>query len=150
MRHIEGIGDGAPPAVDLAAERRNGDFVRSLIEEGAISACHDVSDGGLLVTIAEMSLDSDIGAAIEYRAPPPGKPSSTLDSWLFGEDQGRYILAAPSADPVLAAASEAGVPASRIGTTGGEALTLNGAETISLRELREAREGWLPAYMAGP
>ena len=150
LRQIEGIEDGAPPAVDLAAERRNGDFVRSLIEKGAISACHDVSDGGLLVTIAEMSLDSDIGAAIEYPAPSPGKPAPTLDSWLFGEDQGRYIIAALSAEIVLAAASEAGVPASRIGATGGETLTLNGAETISLRELRDAREGWLPAYMAGP
>ncbi|MCH8098129.1 MAG: phosphoribosylformylglycinamidine synthase subunit PurL [Proteobacteria bacterium] len=149
LLHIEGIEDGAPPTVDLAAERRNGDFVRSLIEEGEISACHDVSDGGLLVTIAEMSLDSDIGAAIEYRAPAPGKSAPSLDSWLFGEDQGRYILAAPSADSVLAAASEAGVPASRIGTTGGKALTLNGAETISLAELREARESWFPAYMAG-
>ena len=150
LRQIEGIEDGAPPAVDLAAERRNGDFVRSLIEKGAISACHDVSDGGLLVSVAEMSLDSGIGAAIEYPAPTPDKSAPTLDSWLFGEDQGRYIIAALSAEIVLAVASEAGVPASRIGTTGGEALTLNGAETISLRELREARESWLPAYMAGP
>ncbi len=150
LRQIEGIEDGAPPAVDLAAERRNGDFVRSLIEKGAISACHDVSDGGLLVSVAEMSLDSGIGAAIEYPAPTPDKSAPTLDSWLFGEDQGRYIIAALSAEIVLAVASEAGVPASRIGTTGGEALTLNGAETISLRELREARESWLPVYMAGP
>lgn len=150
LRQIEGIEDGAPPAVDLAAERRNGDFVRSLIEKGAISACHDVSDGGLLVSVAEMSLDSGIGAAIEYPAPTPDKSAPALDSWLFGEDQGRYIIAALSAEIVLTVASEAGVPASRIGTTGGEALTLNGAETISLRELREARESWLPAYMAGP
>ena len=150
LRQIEGIEDGAPPAVDLAAERRNGDFVRSLIEKGAISACHDVSDGGLLVSVAEMSLDSGIGAAIEYPAPTPDKSAPALDSWLFGEDQGRYIIATLSAEIVLTVASEAGVPASRIGTTGGEALTLNGAETISLRELRDAREGWLPAYMAGP
>ena len=150
LRQIEGIEDGAPPAVDLAAERRNGDFVRSLIEKGAISACHDVSDGGLLVSVAEMSLDSGIGAAIEYPAPTPDKSAPALDSWLFGEDQGRYIIATLSAEIVLTVASEAGVPASRIGTTGGEALTLNGAETISLGELREARESWLPAYMAGP
>ena len=97
-----------------------------------------------------MSLDSGIGAAIETPAPTPDKPAPTLDSWLFGEDQGRYIIAAPNADPVLAAASEAGVPALRIGTAEGEALTLNGAETISLRELHDAREGWFPAYMAGP
>jgi len=97
-----------------------------------------------------MSLDSGIGEAIEYPAPTPDKSAPTLDSWLFGEDQGRYIIAAISAEIVLAVASEAGVPASRIGMTGGEALTLNGAETISLRELREARESWLPAYMAGP
>ncbi|MFO0997665.1 MAG: phosphoribosylformylglycinamidine synthase subunit PurL, partial [Alphaproteobacteria bacterium] len=57
----EGREDGAPPPVDLAAERRNGDFVRNLIAEGGISACHDVSGGGLLVAIAEMALAGGIG-----------------------------------------------------------------------------------------
>ncbi len=150
LRDIEGKEDGAPPAVNLEAERRNGEFVRALIEESRITACHDVSDGGLLVAVAEMALASGIGALIEPCAEARDEKVVPLHAWLFGEDQGRYIVAAPDAETVLAAASGANVPACRIGTTGGQALTLVGAETILLTELREVHEGWLPAYMATP
>src|SRR5436190_3842485 len=61
LREIEGREDGAPPPVDLAAERRNGDFVRAMIAAGHVAACHDVSDGGLLVAIAEMAMAGDRG-----------------------------------------------------------------------------------------
>ena len=60
--------EGAPPPVDLAAERRNGDFVRALIAEGTATAVHDVSDGGLLVAVAEMAMASGIGAELETAA----------------------------------------------------------------------------------
>ena len=56
LREIAGREDGAPPPVDLAAERANGDFVRALILSGGVRACHDVSDGGILVALAEMAL----------------------------------------------------------------------------------------------
>ena len=56
LREIEGREAGPPPPVDLAAERRNGDFVRSMIRDGLVAACHDVSDGGLLVALAEMAI----------------------------------------------------------------------------------------------
>ena len=133
---------GAPPPVDLEAERRNGTFVRSQIVAGAVSACHDLSDGGLLVALAEMALAGGIGAEIEADITLP------LDAWLFGEDQARYLCVASHPDAFLAAARAAGVPAARIGSTGGELLNLNGRATISLGSLREAHEGWLPAYMA--
>ncbi len=64
LREICGREEGAPPPVDLAAEKRNGDFVRALIGEGAVSAVHDISDGGLLVAVAEMAMASGIGAAL--------------------------------------------------------------------------------------
>ncbi len=141
-REIAGTEAGAPPPVDLEAERRNGDFVRGLIEAGRVSACHDVSDGGLLVAVAEMALAGDVGATLE---PPPG--DLPPHAWLFGEDQGRYVVAAPphEATRILA---EAKVPARAVGRTGGATLTVSGDHPISLVELREAREGWLPAYMA--
>ncbi|MGH6996149.1 MAG: AIR synthase-related protein, partial [Stellaceae bacterium] len=60
LRELLDREDGAPPPVDLKAERRNGDFVRAQIRAGAISACHDVSDGGLLVAVAEMAMASGI------------------------------------------------------------------------------------------
>ena len=71
-------------------------------------------------------------------------------AWLFGEDQGRYLLSVAEAEAaaILAEAKEVAVPACRIGHTGGLELTLNSGDTISLDELRAAHEGWLPDYMA--
>ncbi|MSO91801.1 MAG: phosphoribosylformylglycinamidine synthase subunit PurL [Rhodospirillales bacterium] len=143
LREICGREEGAPPPVDLDAERRNGDFVRRMIREGRIQACHDVSDGGLLVAVAEMALAGSVGAEI---APPSDEPP--LHAWLFGEDQGRYVAATRDAQQVLGAAREAGVPVHVLGTTGGQTLTVGGIGSISLPELRESHEGWLPRYMA--
>ena len=145
LKAIEGRDEGPPPPVDLAAERLNGDFVRGLIASGRVVSCHDVSDGGLGVALAEMAMAGGIGAEI---APP--EDAAPLHCWLFGEDQGRYVIACADAGAVLIQAAEAGVAAAAIGKTGGARLTVAGAGPISLEELREAHEGWLPAYMAGP
>jgi phosphoribosylformylglycinamidine synthase len=139
----EGREDGAPPPVDLAAERRHGDFVRELIAKGQVSACHDVSGGGALVAIAEMALAGSIGAAIK-----PPKNGLPLHGWLFGEDQARYLLTTPSPGPILDAARAAGIPVTAIGKTGGAALTVASEEPISLADLRRIHENWLPGYMA--
>ena len=64
LREMAGQEEGPPPPVDLAAERRNGDFVRARILAGTVAACHDVSDGGLLVAVAEMALAGDVGARL--------------------------------------------------------------------------------------
>jgi len=154
LREIAGREDGPPPPVDLAAERRNGDFVRARILAGAVRACHDVSDGGLLVAVAEMALAGNTGAALA--APSIEIPEHA--AW-FGEDQGRYVLATPDAAALLAAAAAAGVPAARLGRTGtpqvasdpaGQgALVLPDGRSISLAGLREAHERTLPALMEG-
>ena len=145
LREIAGLEDGAPPPVDLAAEKCNGEFVRAEIAAGRISACHDVSDGGLLVALAEMALAGDIGAeiAVPGDAPPP-------HAWLFGEDQGRYLASTTDAGAVLEAARRASVPAAAIGVTGGERLTVGGKHAISIARLRAAHEGWMPRYMSAP
>lgn len=145
LSEIAGRRDGAPPVVDLAAEKRNGDFVRGLIAAGQVTVCHDLSDGGLAIALAEMALAGGIGAQCEQ----PAGSELALQAWLFGEDQARYLIATSNADSVLSAAEEAGVPAAVIGSTGGEALTLPGGSPISLSDLSRAHEGWLPGYMAG-
>ena len=143
-REIHGTEAGAPPPVDLGAERHNGDFVRAQIAAGRVRTCHDVADGGLAVAVAEMALAGGIGAEIST---PEGDPHA----FLFGEDQARYVLALPAAEvsPLIEDAANAGVPAAAIGRTVGNNLTLGGGRTISLAELCQANEGWLPAYMAG-
>ncbi len=144
-REIAGSEAGAPPPVDLAAERRNGDFVRGLIEAGRVGVCHDVSDGGLYVAVAEMALAGGVGATLD--APPDGVAPH---AWYFGEDQARYVIAVNVREgaAILAEAETAGVPARTIGRTGNSALTASGDNPISLAELREAHEGWLPGYMS--
>src|SRR5262249_53168442 len=126
------------------AERKNGDLVRALIGEGIASAVHDVSDGGLLVALAEMAMAGGIGAELE-RAP------LAAHAFWFGEDQGRYLVTVKPevAEKIVARALAAGAPARQIGLTGGDALTLEGERPILVAKLRERFEGWFPAYMAG-
>ncbi len=145
LREVAGREAGAPPPVDLAAEKRNGDFVRGLIAAGRIAACHDLSDGGLLVAAAEMALAGDIGA--EITGPPDGVP---LAGWLFGEDQARYLLACADGAAVLAEAEMTDVPAWIVGRTGGDALTAAESHTISVGELRRCHGDWFSSYMARP
>ena len=142
---IAGREEGAPPPVDLAVERRNGDFVRGLITAGLVDTVHDLSDGGLAVALAEMALAGGRGAALP--AVPEGLAAH---AYLFGEDQARYLLAV---DPetvadLLYSASAQGIPAGVIGVTGTDRLTLPRGESIAVADLRDAHEGWLPAYMA--
>jgi phosphoribosylformylglycinamidine synthase subunit PurL len=143
LREVLGREDGPPPPVDLAAERRNGDCVRALLATGHVSACHDLADGGLLVALAEMAMAGAIGATLACPAGPP------QHAFLFGEDQGRYLLSTAEPDMVKAAAEKAGVPALLLGRTGGDQLTLQGGSAISVAELRQRNEAWLPGYMAG-
>ncbi len=142
QRELAGGTAGAPPPVDLDVERRNGDFVRASILAGRVSACHDVSDGGLAVALAEMAITGGVGATIDADTDLPAH------AWAFGEDQARYIVATDNPDGFVATAEAAGVQVFRIGTTGGTALTLPGAKPISLAELRDAHARWFPAYMA--
>ena len=141
LREIAGSEDGAPPPVDLAAERANGDFVRGLIRDGTITACHDCSDGGLLVAIAEMALAGNVGAALEHRGEA---------AFWFGEDQARYVVTTADPDGLAQSVAGSGVSATLLGRTGGVALTVPGAGPISLSELREAHEGWFPTFMSAP
>ncbi len=149
LREIHGREEGAPPPVDLAAERRTGDFVRRQIEAGRIDTCHDIADGGLLVALAEMAIAGGLGAALETNASVRGQ--MTLAAWLFGEDQGRYLVALPAADfGSLAAAGEAEkVSVVVIGIAGGVRLTVGATHAISLSAVAARHGEWLPAFMSG-
>lgn len=144
LREVTGRRDGAPPPVDLDAERRHGTLIRQLIEQGLIVACHDLSDGGLLVGVAEMAMAGGVG--VVFAPLPTDLPAY---GFLFGEDQGRYILATGRERPVLAAAADAGITLHRLGRSGGSALILPGHKAIDTEQLRARHEGWLPGYMEG-
>ncbi len=145
LRDVCGRAEGAPPPVDLAAERRHGDFVRDLVRQGRVTAVHDLSDGGLAVGLAEMTLGHGIGVTLDVGA-LGGLPSHAA---LFGEDQGRYLVSCTEAqaDAILEAAGD--LPVDRIGTTGGASLILPGEAAIEVSEIRHVRDSWMPRYMAG-
>ena len=146
LRDICGQEEGAPPPVDLVEEKENGDLVRAMIKEGLLTAVHDVSDGGLLVALAEMAMAGNIGARIDLA--PTDTPAH---AYWFGEDQARYVVTASSADieKVVARAKAASIPLSPLGVTGGDALALAGERAVPVAKLSERHEGWLPGYMAG-
>ncbi len=145
QREILGEDAGAPPHVDLALERKNGDFVRSLIESGRVDTCHDLSDGGLVAAVADMAISSGIGATVNVESDLP------THAVLFSETQARYLIAVDTdtANAIVAEASDASVSAAIIGTTGGDSLSLQeGAVDIALGDIASAHAGWMPNYMA--
>ena len=145
LREMLGREEGPPPPVDLKIERRNGEFVRGLISSGRVHTVHDVSDGGLAVTIAEMAMSSGIGANVV--AP---KGMSSVAFW-FGEDQARYVLTigASDAERILADAKLANVPAFVLGVTGGDAIKIEGEDPFPVGRMRQGHEEWLPKLMSG-
>lgn len=143
LRELFGMEKGAPPPVDLEAERKTGELIRKLIDEGLVTACHDVSDGGLLVAAAEMALGA--GRGLNLHTPVKTRKAA----FWFGEDQGRYLVAtAPAAaDTLLLKAAMAGVQASRIGRFGGPDILLDDNDALSLLDLSDIFEAALPDYM---
>jgi phosphoribosylformylglycinamidine synthase II len=141
LREILGREEGPPPPVDLATEKKNGDFVRALILSGDITACHDCSDGGLLVALAEMTYRHGVGALLDAEGDT---------GFWFGEDQARYVVtvSAGRGEAILAQAKAAGIIASHIGKTQNSLFEMQGLFSLEVKVLRETYESWLPKYMA--
>ena len=147
LREIHGLEMGAPPPLDLDEEKRNGDLVRNLIKQGTVSACHDISDGGLLIAIAEMALASIKDAM--FLGVKITNPTNIPDhAFFFGEEQSRYILTSPDANSILEIAKRHNVTAKILGkTTKNQELTIDKIGNISLQRCFEINERWLPEYM---
>jgi len=146
---LKGEALGAPPPINLEIEKKNADFVRSLIEQGLINAVHDVSDGGTACAAVELALASGTGVTVD--------PTIATDlndiSWLFGEDQARYLLAISRDTTAKLAllASGANIEMSIFGQMSDDpahtSIVMGTYASVPLSRLRDAHEGWLPAYM---
>ncbi len=134
LREIHGREDGEPPRVDLKDERFYAEVVRQLIADGLVTAVHDISDGGLLVAAAEMALAGKIGITLD-----------AMDTaFAFNESQSRYLVTYRADRPL----DREKVPFEKIGTTGGDALVVNG-KPIKLAALREANDSFFKNWMEG-
>ena len=143
LREVAGREAGPPPPVDLVAERRNGDFIRAQIAAGHVAACHDASDGGLLVAVAEMALAGGIGVHLS-----PLPPGADEHGWWFGEDQGRYVAAVTDAAGFMLAADNSGIPVVRLGAASGDRVTLADGSFVTLAALRQEHDRFFPEWMA--
>ncbi|NDE90004.1 MAG: phosphoribosylformylglycinamidine synthase subunit PurL [Alphaproteobacteria bacterium] len=143
LRELHGKEIGTAPTVDLNAEKKNGDFVRALINAETVPCCHDVADGGLLVALADICLASNVGIALEQ--------AENSAAYWFGEDQGRYIITIRAhqynEQAIFDAAEKAGVEIEFLGFMSGQDIKLDDKPIASLATLRKAHEGTLPALM---
>jgi len=122
--------DGDAPHVDLDVEKRNGDFIRA--NHTWIKACTDLSDGGLAVAAFEMAECAGVGVHID----------ASDTATLFGEDQGRYLIACnfDQAEALMMAAGQAGVHIESVGKFGGDTVKLGSVEA-PLAELSDLYRG---------
>ena len=141
-REIAGREGGAPPSVDLEAEAKNGQLVREAIAKGLASSAQDISDGGLLIAMAEMVMAGQCGAKIT----PPD--SGSVHGWAFGEDQARYILAVRDAGEFAALCAARQIEAVCIGETISKTeLTVGDLPPISKEEMVAWHTSPIPALM---
>ncbi|WP_413154623.1 phosphoribosylformylglycinamidine synthase subunit PurL [Bartonella sp. cb54] len=142
-RDILNIDAGAPPHVDLQLEKKHGQFVRDVIHRGFVHAAHDISDGGLAIALAEMVIKAGKGVRVELSNKSP------CHAELFGEDQGRYLLAIkPNAlnnFEDLARIHEVSV--TKLGIVEGNALDIKDMFNLSVSKLTQAYENWFPEFM---
>ena len=135
--------EGMTPEINLLNEKNNGEILLKLIRKNLILSSHDVSNGGLLTAISEMSLNSNYGAKI-YKP----KKLTNLSEYFFGEDQARYILEIEEknllrAEKIL---KENNVYYENIGSTQKEYLEVEGELKISTKELFKINNEWYNNY----
>ena len=143
LRDILNRTDGDAPHVDLSTEKKNGEFVRHLIETGVITTCHDLSDGGLALALAEMVIKSKKGikAQLTGQTPPHAE--------LFGEDQARYLIAVNARElpKVIEAGKQSSVDLQIVGKVEGNYLEVENQFKLSVDSLHDAYENWFPNFM---
>ncbi len=147
-----GLERGMPPVVDLEQERRLHDLLVEGVARGWVRSAHDVSDGGLAVALAECCFAGPAGLRVGARVELPSvrRPEAAL----FGESTGRVLVATASADDLVGAARAAGLPAVRVGETGGDRLAIGAAGAPAwidapLAKLAEIWERALPRRLEG-
>ena len=137
------INDGMPPEVNLLNEKNNGEALLRLIDNNLILSSHDVSNGGLITAISEMSLKSKIGAKIHK----PKKLTNLL-KYFFGEDQARYVIEIEhnNHSKVEKILKDSDIYYENIGYTQQDYLEIEGVLKISTKELFKKNNEWYNNY----
>ena len=133
---------GPPPQIDLDEELKNGAGIRSLIQDDLIESCHDISSGGLIMTILDMSMSSGIGANIQTN-----KKEFEQIKFLFGEDQSRYVIEVNKENvaKVEQQLQKQNIYFVNIGETSSE-ITIDDDLKFNLNELTKLNKEWFYKY----
>jgi phosphoribosylformylglycinamidine synthase len=137
---VHGLKAGTPPAIDFEQERQLQQFLRALIATGTVSAVHDISGGGIAVALAEMACLSGFGAEVDVTT-----FDRRMDARWFGECASRALVTASPAQrsSIEQVAHSSGVPVVRIGTVGGDSLSLGASPPLSLSDMAASRSSGL-------
>ena len=146
-KEVEKIENGHPPKVDLEKELSNGKFILNLANQNLIHICKDISDGGLAIALAEICIMSNVGCEVQ-------KPDEiNINSWLYGEDQGRYIVISEKTNTgkIIIEAKKRNILVSSIGKITDEGFAIKHNEKkqeISIENLSNLRNNWFNNYFA--
>ena len=145
FREVVGIKDGPPPKINLFNEKNNGSLVQNLISNKLLNSVHDVSSGGIIVTLAEMCISGEIGVKINLP-----KNSITIHEYLFGEDQSRYIIEVNKKykDEVNILLEKSEVYYEIIGITQDKHIELDKNLNITVDELKKLNSFWFKNYFS--
>jgi len=140
---IIGDKEGPPPQINLKEEKKNGLFVNDLIKGKLVNAVHDISHGGIIITLAEMCMASNIGAKIKVS----GSNSDKI-KYLFSEDQARYLIeiSKKNLEKIKKTASTKNIKIDIIGNTQSEIFEVENDLKISVKELKTKNESWFKNY----
>ena len=140
---IYSIKSGPPPEINLLNEKNNGESILNLIDKQLLNSVHDVSSGGIILSLAEMSMSSNIGIKIDKP-----KKLSNLFEYFFGEDQGRYLIEIDkiNLDNVQKILKKTNIFNEIVGTTQKDSFELNGEIKIKINELCKLNNKWYHSY----
>ena len=134
---------GSPPRIDLDEEIKNGKFISQAIREVGITGCHDVSEGGIILALAELSIKNNIGIKIEI----PEKIRNA--KWLFGEDPSRYIITTKNKEKLVKLATQKNITIQKVGKSEGDLFKISNEFEISVKKLVTYNKLWFKNYLNG-
>jgi phosphoribosylformylglycinamidine synthase subunit PurL len=143
FREVIGIKDGPPPPINLFNEKNNGLLIQSLISKKLLNSVHDISSGGILITLVEMCISGNIGAKIKIV-----NDKLTPHEYLFSEDQSRYLIevSEKNKNEVYKTLEKNSIFYEMLGKTQKDSLVLDKDFNIALNDLRKLNSSWFKKY----
>ena len=140
---MNNLNEGTPPKVDFKKEIKNGEFVKKLIRQtNGIIGCHDLSEGGIGLSLAELCINNNMGVKIEI----PKKFNSNPEKWIFGEDQSRYILIVEENFDIKKYINKE-VDIEKLGIVKGALLEFTNCFEIPVKNLIKLNNKWFNEYL---